>query len=691
MTASPGRTFGLSLKNPVTGIKINDGDTVYADECGILCVQVEGDGTGTDTFVTDIEINIVDGEIVLTYVDNTGAPVTGAPIPFPVPTVNSGAFGVGADYDAEILLHEGNIADGTDVDAATTSPVVKLADGSLAVSNDGNVEITNIAITNTVVNADGSTTVTYTISEEDDGDADPATHTFDVVFPAVVGINVNDGAYGVSRAATATDIFITEENIADGTATDPANATPVEKLGDGTLGVVSTVTVTYSEGDVLTYDVTLPDGETLPAGDPVPPGVVFINEENPDGTLVSEAVTCCDPAPVLVEAGDTTVNGTDVPDGFTAIVLGDGSEKLIPCVAVELVEAGDTTANGTDVPDNFVAVVLTDGSEKLIPCTITNVYGPGDVLDYDVTLPDGSTLPAGTVVPPETTFTNVENPDGTLVKESVTCCPKTAVVLNDATGFFTVTDGDGNGANVGVVDDGDNTGTVTVNGRTVDFLTNLLVNDGAYGNSRDVDPDADILLTEENVHDPATYPYPCDPEDPSRMVVKSAVDGKTYGAPVSRCVNESVAVVAPSVNGAAIDALVGTTLLTMELEVCNPDDCLTLQGRPFFRAGNWRMNHAAEPNEWQIRVTTGPGGTVPAVVHQTPNNLNVTNTSAGAHDHSFAPIIDSRNINPIAVGTCQTYTMEADFNAPLAYTSNNFNVLQGFIHYINFEGTTCLL
>ena len=51
------------------------------------------------------------------------------------------------------------------------------------------VEITGIAITNTVVNADGSTTVTYTVTETDDGDADPATHNFDVVFPAAAELN----------------------------------------------------------------------------------------------------------------------------------------------------------------------------------------------------------------------------------------------------------------------------------------------------------------------------------------------------------------------------------------------------------------------------------------------------------------------------------------------------------------------
>lgn len=56
--------------------------------------------------------------------------------------------------------------------------------------------------------------------------------------------------------------------------------------GDGTTSdpfqiPVKPCTKTYVAGDVLTYDVTLPDGSTLPAGDPVPDGVIIINEENP--------------------------------------------------------------------------------------------------------------------------------------------------------------------------------------------------------------------------------------------------------------------------------------------------------------------------------------------------------------------------------------------------------------------------
>ena len=62
-------------------------------------------------------------------------------------------------------------------------------------------------------------------------------------------------------------------------------------------------------------------------------------------------------------------------------------------------------------------------------------------------------------------------------------------------------------------------------------LMNLLVNDGGYGSSRDIDPDVDVLQTEEQPHDPTGWPVEagdlCPLED-QEPVFKSAVDGKYY-------------------------------------------------------------------------------------------------------------------------------------------------------------------
>lgn len=55
--------------------------------------------------------------------------------------------------------------------------------------DDTTIEVLDIAITGTVTNPDGSTTITYTLTEEDDGDGNPPTHTFDVVFPPAAELN----------------------------------------------------------------------------------------------------------------------------------------------------------------------------------------------------------------------------------------------------------------------------------------------------------------------------------------------------------------------------------------------------------------------------------------------------------------------------------------------------------------------
>lgn len=63
-------------------------------------------------------------------------------------------------------------------------------------------------------------------------------------------------------------------------------------VGDGSTGSpyeipIKPCTKTYIEGDVVAYDVTLADGTVIAAGDPIPPGWIVINEENPfDGTFI---------------------------------------------------------------------------------------------------------------------------------------------------------------------------------------------------------------------------------------------------------------------------------------------------------------------------------------------------------------------------------------------------------------------
>lgn len=87
------------------------------------------------------------------------------------------------EYDAAV---HGDLTDGT--------PDVIVGDGTTAAPYQipiccDTLEILDIVISGTVTNPDGSTTITYTVTEEDDGDANTAVHTFDVVIPAAAELN----------------------------------------------------------------------------------------------------------------------------------------------------------------------------------------------------------------------------------------------------------------------------------------------------------------------------------------------------------------------------------------------------------------------------------------------------------------------------------------------------------------------
>lgn len=276
------------------------------------------------------------------------------------------------------------------------------ASGQPIIPQDTTVEITSIAITNTVVNADGSTSVTYTFTEEDDGDADPASHDLVIDFPAgvdVPGVVYPDGTavptdangdyivcpcpvfpdgtpvpVDASGAPIVCPCPVFEDPANPGTylpfPTDPtgapiipASCCPVDATGapwpitDNTF--VLTQTVTYQAGDTLSYDVTLPDGTTLVAGTPVPDDVTFINEENADGSLVSEAVTCC--------GGGGGATLTDLGDGTGNYVGENAAGDPVAC-AVPLQKLVNF-CDGADLAKGDVLEVLTKQS------LIDNGYG----------------------------------------------------------------------------------------------------------------------------------------------------------------------------------------------------------------------------------------------------------------------------------------------------------------------------
>lgn len=87
------------------------------------------------TILADVDAVVDNGDntTTITTTDDQGNETEGAVLNDLL--VNAGAFGTSRsiDPDADILLHEGNVADGTGVDPATVSQIIKLDSGALGV------------------------------------------------------------------------------------------------------------------------------------------------------------------------------------------------------------------------------------------------------------------------------------------------------------------------------------------------------------------------------------------------------------------------------------------------------------------------------------------------------------------------------------------------------------------------------
>ena len=207
---------------------------------------------------------------------------------------------------------------------------------------------------------------------------------------------------------------------------DPANPLEIP---------VHSCTSLYQEGDVLTYDVTLPDGTTLAAGDPVPANICIVAEEAPfDGALIdSLAIDKTQPtAPVFEYVSfDAT---THLINGLLGTgVTGDAFQIPVSCKTEGREEGetllGDVTlpdgtalAAGDPVPAGWLVLEEVDQLTGTIiestpvkqTCTVT--YVEGDVLAYDIVLSDGTTLTAGDPVPAGFWITNEETIGGDYIE-----------------------------------------------------------------------------------------------------------------------------------------------------------------------------------------------------------------------------------------------------------------------------------
>lgn len=443
-----------------------------ADELGGGTVATEADGT--------ITIN-------LTSLDGTASTATFNP--FPPISVNNGAFGVSDDYVDEILLHEGNITDGTGITDAT--PVVKTDDGLLGVvvppaaGEVGGGQVVTDEVTGEVA-----------ISLVDvNGTATNATIT-----PGVVP-TVNDGGFG-NGAPYDGEILLHEGNVADGTLVNPDEVEVVDvwKLADGRL-VAGPISVAGAElgGGVIAVD---PDtGEVT---------ITVTSIAGVETTHTFEETCClqsraCDPDGNFVIVSTSVANGVlgDVSyfnEADLTVFTGDPA-SLVPCPEFELTKCDGTAFDPTtgQIIDTTAFQAASSVSYDGAPQKLIGFDENGTCTVFD--LRDGHSQDPATG---EITLTSY---DGTTVVIS----PGGADI-----GEATVTD---NGtANTATITAVDTAGVAT----TAEVIARLLKNTGAIGVSGPLDPSVDIIRTDSNLE---PWPYPdlsC-----SRPVYK-ADDGKEY-------------------------------------------------------------------------------------------------------------------------------------------------------------------
>lgn len=180
-----------------------------------------------------------------------------------------------------------------------------------------------------------------------------------------------------------------------------------------------------TSGQTSTVDLTLPDGSTLAAGNPVPANTVIHYNVDEAGTVVNQASFEI-PVPTvdtdtffmstLLVAGETATIDLTLPDGST---LAAGDPVPADTVLHYVVDSG-----GNLISENSFMV----GATSTGASTVTVAYQAGDTLAYDVTLVDGTTLTAGNPVPEGALIVSEENPDGTPVRTDsiVSCCHVTA-------------------------------------------------------------------------------------------------------------------------------------------------------------------------------------------------------------------------------------------------------------------------
>jgi len=244
-------------------------------------------------------------------------------------------------------------------------------------------------------------------------------------------------------------------------------------VGDGSAGSpievpVKPCTKYYEESESFGYDMVLPDGSTLAAGDPLPAGYCAIVDENPfDNSFID--------GQIIAKGSDVTINyvlfdETVHTDGG---IVGNGSvgspfEVPISCKTQIVQEGepvnGDVTidgsvvASGDPAPDGWIVIEEVnpfDGTvleSQPVKQTCSATYLPGETLPYDADYVDGDgntvTLTQGDPVPDGVVFNNEETVGGdpisvkahqnanvcdTFNEPSIVCDDVTNILASDGT------------------------------------------------------------------------------------------------------------------------------------------------------------------------------------------------------------------------------------------------------------------
>ena len=484
----------------VTG---NDGNTVNISSgaAETLTTLVDnGDGTftytsedGTVTNISDVVTTLVDnGDGSFTYTNEAGVVTSYSET---VTTLVDNGDGT-ATYTNEAGVATVLTLGGTGAVSVLTSSVVGNIIGT---HDDGNGNVVNIQESVTTFVDNGNGTYTYTneagtstilaapaSSFTDNGDGtlthnDGNGNTFVIDICAIQAANCPETVTTFVDNGDGTYTYTSEDGTITTTATPGAETvTTLVNNGNGTY------TYTSENGAVTTIDINEVDmdiNSVTQAG-----SVLTFTSE--DGSSVTADICA-------IVNGNCPATAVDNGDGTYTITGTDGNAVTVSFTEsiTTFVDNGDGTATYTSEDGTVTTISLGGGNTSVISPVVTG---------NTIATHDDGTGTATNIQESVTTF--VDNGDGTFTYTSedgtsttTTAAPETLTTLVDGTNQFTYTSEDATATVVPqaiVLDNGDNTGTVTDSEGVADTFISELV-EGCTGTA--IVPATSELITENSL------------------------------------------------------------------------------------------------------------------------------------------------------------------------------------------------